>query len=72
MPDASAFLHAHQGELVAVGVGILLACALLALARKAIAVVAVLLIVAAGVVAWWLAREHDALAQVQELLHGLR
>jgi hypothetical protein len=69
MPDAAAFFHEHQGEIVAVVVGILGAFALLALVRKAIAAFAVLVVIAAVVVTWWLAREHDALAQVKELLH---
>ncbi|MDD2857379.1 MAG: hypothetical protein PHU75_01760 [Candidatus Nanopelagicales bacterium] len=72
MPDAAAFLQDHQGEIVAVVVGLLAALALLALVRKAIALFAVLVVIAALVIAWWLAREQDLLGQAHELLQRLR
>ncbi|MFA7323857.1 MAG: hypothetical protein WC005_05825 [Candidatus Nanopelagicales bacterium] len=72
MPGPSTFLHEHQSEITAVVVGLLGALAFLALLRKAIKVFAVLVIAAALVTTWWLSREQDAWAQVQDLLHLVR
>lgn len=65
-------MHEHQSEITAVVVGLLGALAFLALLRKAIKVFAVLVIAAALVTTWWLSREQDAWAQVQDLLHLVR